>query len=99
MILECARFYLSYSYFKKESGRYEIIDVTGPDEYHERVHNNAYTNAMAKFTAEAALEVLDLLKKRYRSKHDQLLEKLNYSADLRPEDFAERLYVPEPDET
>lgn len=99
VILECARFYLSYSHFKKETGRYEILDVTGPDEYHERVHNNAYTNAMAKFTAEAALEVLDLLKKRYRSKHDQLLEKLNYSADLEDlRDFAERLYVPEPDE-
>jgi nigerose phosphorylase len=99
VILECARFYLSYSYFKKESGRYEILDVTGPDEYHERVHNNAYTNAMAKFTVHVALEVLDLLKRHDRSRCDQLLGKLDYSVDLKDlRDFAERLYVPEPNQ-
>ena len=31
VILECARFYYSYAYFKKDKNRYEILDVIGPD--------------------------------------------------------------------
>lgn len=54
MLLECARFY--HSLLVRYVGRdfYEIHDVVGPDEYHERVNNNAYTNRMARFTLEQA---------------------------------------------
>ena len=54
VILECARFYYSYAYFKKDKNRYEILDVIGPDEYHERVNNNAFTSMVAKATFEIA---------------------------------------------
>jgi nigerose phosphorylase len=54
VILECARFYYSYAYFKPDKNRYEILDVTGPDEYHERVNNNAFTSMVAKATFEIA---------------------------------------------
>lgn len=56
VILECAKFYRSImlKYANKEF--YEIHDVIGPDEYHERVNNNAYTNAMAKFVLETAVK-------------------------------------------
>jgi len=30
VVLECARFYYSYAYFKKDKNRYEILDVIGP---------------------------------------------------------------------
>ena len=63
VILECARFYYSYAYFKAEKNRYEILDVIGPDEYHERVNNNAFTSMVAKATIEIAnAAVLDHLK-------------------------------------
>ena len=35
---------------------YEIHDVIGPDEYHERVNNNAYTNEMARFVLKTAVK-------------------------------------------
>lgn len=57
-ILECARFYYSILLKKVADTRYELHDVIGPDEYHERVNNNAYTNRMVKYTFEQAQRVL-----------------------------------------
>jgi len=55
VILECARFFYSYAYFKPGKNRFELLDVTGPDEYHERVHNNAFTNAAVKYSLDTAV--------------------------------------------
>lgn len=43
-VLQCAEFARTYSYYNHVKNRYELLDVIGPDEYHERVNNNAYTN-------------------------------------------------------
>lgn len=58
VIIECARFYLSLLWQHPFGDVYEIHGVIGPDEYHERVDNNAYTNAMARYTWECALKVV-----------------------------------------
>ncbi len=97
-ILECARFFYSHAYFKPAKRRYELLDVTGPDEYHERVANNAYTNAMARWVAKTALEVLELLRTEAETYYRSLLARLGledgaaFIAKL-----AESLYVPAPD--
>lgn len=59
MVIECAKFYRSLLIKKADKPYYEIHDVVGPDEYHERVNNNAYTNRMAKFVFDVALELSD----------------------------------------
>jgi trehalose/maltose hydrolase-like predicted phosphorylase len=98
VILECARFYYSYAYFKEEKDRYEILDVIGPDEYHERVNNNAYTNKMVYYTVDAALMVLDILKVDFPKEYENLIEKLDYRKDIdNLVKFKEKLYVPKPD--
>ena len=58
VIIECARMYRSLLLKKADSNFYEIYDVVGPDEYHERVNNNVYTNKMAKFTFKTAYDML-----------------------------------------
>ncbi|GHV35900.1 putative glycosyl hydrolase YcjT [Clostridia bacterium] len=58
-VSECARFYRSLLVKPLARERYELRDVIGPDEYHERVDNNAYTNRMAAFVFDAALELAD----------------------------------------
>jgi len=50
----CANFYLSRAYCRPGSNVLEFTDVVGPDEYHERVDNNAFTNQMAAYTLEKA---------------------------------------------
>jgi beta-phosphoglucomutase len=46
---------------EREGGQYVIRDVIGPDEYHEHVDNNIYTNRMVKWHLEAALELREWL--------------------------------------
>lgn len=58
-VLECAAFYYDLMVKKVDGERYEIRDCIGPDEYHERVNNNGYTNRMAKYTLESAIYLLN----------------------------------------
>jgi nigerose phosphorylase len=98
VILECARFYVSYAYFKKDKGRYEILDVIGPDEYHERVNNNAFTNMVVRETFAIANAVVDYLKRKHPVELRRLIEKLGIEQELAA--FAEGrdlLFVPAPD--
>jgi beta-phosphoglucomutase len=98
VILECARFYCSWAYFKKDRNRFELLDVTGPDEYHERVSNNAFTNGMARHCLRVALQVLALLRERHEEYLCRLLERLDLAGDLQQlQEMADLLYVPEPD--
>ncbi|MFP3908064.1 MAG: glycoside hydrolase family 65 protein, partial [Acidimicrobiales bacterium] len=67
LILEIARFWDSASTYDKALDRYEIAGVMGPDEFHERypdadepgLRNNAYTNVMAVWCIDRALDTLD----------------------------------------
>uniref|UniRef100_UPI0005940DA3 glycosyl hydrolase family 65 protein n=1 Tax=Gorillibacterium massiliense TaxID=1280390 RepID=UPI0005940DA3 len=96
-ILECARFFHSYSYFNPTKDRYEILDVTGPDEYHERVNNNAFTSYMVKNTLEVALDAVALLEDRHADDLAALLSKLDYVETLKQiRVMNEKLYVPQP---
>ncbi len=82
VILECARFYYSYAYFKKDKNRYEVLDVVGPDEYHENVHNNAFTNMVVKVTFEVAIATVDYLKNKYPGELNRLLDKLEINDEI-----------------
>ncbi len=98
LMIECARFFFSYAYYKKDKSRYELLDVVGPDEYHERVNNNAFTNRMAKHTMESTLAMLEMLEERAPEFFAALDEKIEFSAELDNwRDFAEKLYIPAPD--
>jgi kojibiose phosphorylase len=99
VILECARFYYSYAYFKKDKNRYEILDVIGPDEYHERVNNNAFTSMVAKATFEIANAVVNYLKQKYPGQFKVLVKKMDIARELPLfVEAAGLLYVPQPDE-
>lgn len=98
VILECARFYYSYAYFKKDRRRYEILDVVGPDEYHERVNNNAFTNAVVRETFAIAGATVAHLENHHPEILRALVAKLDIAAELPGfADAATRLYVPRPD--
>jgi kojibiose phosphorylase len=54
IILETAVYWASRA--EPENGRYSIRDVIGPDEYHEHVDNNVYTNMMVRWHLTLARE-------------------------------------------
>jgi kojibiose phosphorylase len=58
LLLETAQFWASRVTWNEERGAYELKDVIGPDENHDHVDNNAFTNVMAGWNLRAGLEVL-----------------------------------------
>ena len=98
VILECARFFHSAAYYNVEKRRYEILDVVGPDEYHERVSNNAFTNMVAKETLTIAIATVDYFRRRHPKELRTLLRKLRIERELPAFRYAaRRLFVPGPD--
>jgi len=81
LLIEIARFWSSIATYNRTADRYEINGVMGPDEYHdgypnsdeEGLRNNAYTNVMAVWVLQRALEVLQELPPHYRQ---ELVEEL-----------------------
>lgn len=96
VVFECARFYYSLLTKRVAGDHYEILDVIGPDEYHERVNNNGYTNRMAKFTFETAAQLL-----AYKAISHQKIDTYEDGQwkiwAKRFEDAAEKLLIPQPD--
>lgn len=98
VIWECARFFYSYAYYNPVKQRYELLDVTGPDEYHERVNNNAFTSAMVQETLKIALQTAERLQDKYPAVYNGLAE--SYADGPFLDEFTDmlaQLYVPQPD--
>lgn len=81
IVLECLKFWLSRVTLCGD--RYEIHKVTGTDEHHPYVDNDAYTNYCVKFVLERFLELCD-----------ELSYEIEPSLAQRIGDVAERLYLP-----
>lgn len=81
IVLDTARFWGSRAEWDPDRRRYEINDVIGPDEYHDHVNNNAFTNAMARWNLSAALDLLQWLEQD----HPMTAEELTARLELTPE--------------
>jgi trehalose/maltose hydrolase-like predicted phosphorylase len=64
ILCETARFWASRA-VREADGRCHIRGVIGPDEYHEHIDDNAYTNVMARWNIHRALDVVALLRTRW----------------------------------
>jgi beta-phosphoglucomutase len=95
IILDTAIFWQSRVHWHKERQRYEILDVIGPDENHERVNNNAFTNIMVQWHLQSAIALWDWLKQAYPQTAAQLAEKINLTTEKLHlwAEIQERLYV------
>jgi kojibiose phosphorylase len=62
LIIETARFWASRVEWQENLQRYEITDIIGPDEYHDHVNNNVYTNALARWNLQTAIEIIGWMK-------------------------------------
>ncbi|MDR1737064.1 MAG: glycoside hydrolase family 65 protein [Oscillospiraceae bacterium] len=82
VILQCARFYLSRTHLRADTGKAELLDVIGPDEYHERVNNSAFTNQMAAHCMENALALGDVFAEHDPDFVGSLIKKLDFEQDM-----------------
>lgn len=96
ILLDTAKFWQSRVEYNREKDRYEINSVIGPDEFHEHVNNNVFTNYLAKWNIEKALYYKEWLRKQ----DEQKLTSLCTSLCVSEKDFnqwkaiAEKMYIP-----
>lgn len=78
---EVARFLASFVYFKEDKNRYEFIRLLGPDEYHENVDNNAFTNYQGQFALQRAVLIYERMQAEHMDELAALMERLELSED------------------
>lgn len=90
MLFEICRYWVSR--VKKDDRGYIILQVTGTDEQHPYVDNNAYTNYCVAYILNRTLEFND----KYSDKLETLKNKIGISGDEleRFKDLADNIYLP-----
>jgi kojibiose phosphorylase len=94
IVLECARFWSS-RVEEGQDGKFHIRNVIGPDEYHESVDDDAFTNAMAAWTLEFALQVTDWMRGSDRGSWTKLARRIRHeeSEEERWREIARLMYT------
>ena len=76
ILLETARFWASRAQLEAD-GLSHIRGVIGPDEYHEHIDDNAFTNVMARWNIRRGRDVAALLIERWPARWAALASRLN----------------------
>ena len=77
MLIEISRMLASRGDFNKD-GKYGYYCVMGPDEFQMMVHNNCYTNYMARFTLEYTLNKIAEIKDSDSKAYESLKKKIDF---------------------
>ncbi|MBR4392919.1 MAG: glycoside hydrolase family 65 protein [Oscillospiraceae bacterium] len=98
LIFDCAKFWLS-RLEPGDDGLLHMNNVVGPDEYKEHVNDNAFTNYMARWNMQKAVEYAELLQKEKPALYAALDEKLGLTA-LLPQwkETLPRIFLTQPNE-
>jgi len=79
VLIGVARFWHQRATFSKQKGKYVILGVTGPNEYENNVNNNWYTNYIAKWCINYAVENIDLVASEYATDYTRVMHKAKLS--------------------
>ncbi|MGF1663453.1 MAG: glycosyl hydrolase family 65 protein [Kineosporiaceae bacterium] len=96
---EVARFLRSFVRYDEWRGTYHCMRLLGPDEWHENVDDNAFTNHQVRAALDAAVRLHATL----AAEHPAALAALAERLSLEPDEVAawarvrDRLYLPAPD--
>ncbi len=96
IVLDTASFWGCRAVHNPTLDRYELNDVIGPDEYHEHVNNNAFTNRLVQWHLSRALDLLAWLRREHPAKARDLEQRLGLGeARLAHwQDVSRRLHIP-----
>lgn len=96
ILTETARFWASRCEYVADKDRYEINQVTGPDEWHEPVNNNLYTNYLAKWNLRYVNALVAELEKDEPEHYKQLIEKTGLTKEetAKWQEIQDKIYLP-----
>ncbi len=97
MLMEICRYWVSRVIWNEEQNRYEILQVTGTDEHHPYVDNNAYTNYSVYRVLTETCKLLD----EYGDELNELKKKIKFKVGEKEEfaHVAKYIYLPLDKET
>ena len=97
IIFETATFWASRVEWDSNMNLYIIKDIMGPDEYKSYINNNTYTNYMAHWNIQKAIEYYCIIKKD----NPEIFDTLNKSLDIQNRfvkwnEIVDKIYLPKP---
>ncbi|NSW51797.1 MAG: glycoside hydrolase family 65 protein [Anaerolineae bacterium] len=97
IILEGAQFWVSRLEWNATESRYEIRDVIGPDENHDHVDNNTFTNFMAQWHIRLAISMAQWMAVYDHEGWKRLSARLNINEQLLTSwsEKADMIYIPQ----
>lgn len=101
VLIAIARFWKQRVHFSSRKGQYVMHGVTGPNEYENNVNNNWYTNYIAAWCLEYALEAVEYVKEKAPEQWKALEEKVKfyeYTETKEWKKITENMYLPEDEE-
>ena len=72
VLIGIARFWHQRATFSIEKNQYVILGVTGPNEYENNINNNWYTNYLAKWCIDYAIENIEIIKESYSEDYSRI---------------------------
>lgn len=77
VLIGIARFWQQRATFSTYRNQYVILGVTGPNEYENNVNNNWYTNYLAKWCIDYAIEQINKVQNDYSADYARVMSKVN----------------------
>ncbi|MDH5414376.1 MAG: family 65 glycosyl hydrolase domain-containing protein, partial [Flavobacteriaceae bacterium] len=81
VLIAIARFWYQRATFSAQKNKYVILGVTGPNEYENNVNNNFYTNYIAKWCLEYAVDCINSVKHNYLDDFERTRIKTNLKGE------------------
>ncbi|WP_418508523.1 glycoside hydrolase family 65 protein [Corallibacter sp.] len=79
VLIGIARFWHQRATFSTSKNKYVILGVTGPNEYENNVNNNWYTNYIAKWCIDYAIENISKVEAEYDTDFTRIMNKVKLS--------------------
>ena len=96
VLIGIARFWHQRVNFSTAKNKYVMLGVTGPNEYENNINNNFYTNYIAKWCIDYALENIEIVKTDHISDYIRIKEKVAFTDDelMDWKKVADNMYFP-----
>ncbi len=79
VLIGIARFWHQRATFSTDKDKYVILGVTGPNEYENNINNNWYTNYIAKWCIDYAVENIDKIEAEFATDYTRIMNKVRLS--------------------
>lgn len=96
VLIGIARFWHQRASYSTYKNKYVILGVTGPNEYENNVNNNWYTNYIAKWCIDYAIENINKIKSEYNEDYTRIMSKVELldSEIEKWKEVADNMYFP-----